>query len=373
MGHIGIKDLRNAVTGVDFDDSNLFSCTICMRANIKQTSFPQHASHRATCLLEHIHCDICGPLPTCYGDYCYFILFICCHLCYISLYLIKMCEEALQSFTQFCTLVKKFCHEKITILRVDNVPELVKGKFKLFCKTTGITYEKTVPDSPNQNGVAECCNLTLASMVCALLINTDLSDWFWPFAIQTVVHIKNCIPHSILPPNKTPFEFWHRFKPNLSHLRPFGTQCTAHILSNTLSKFDSRGESGRFLGYAKDAKGYLIWVPGPNNCEGIIKTCRDVAFHDFPPTMAVAPVNDNLSPLWDDVTVPGLQTPLNEMYVLSTPSNITKVLTGNNSSEPGDATTTNCEEPDNRPPTKIMYPANIELYIDKTPPHNSSV
>ncbi|KAF8478003.1 hypothetical protein DFH94DRAFT_683168 [Russula ochroleuca] len=90
----------------------------------------------------------------------------------------------------------------------------------------------------------------------------------------------------------------------MSHLRPFGTHCTLHILSNTLAKFDPHRESGHFLGYAKDVKGYLIWVPGPNNCGGTVKTCQDVIFHDFPPTPAVAPVNNDWSPLWDDVTVP---------------------------------------------------------------------
>lgn len=200
MGHIGVKGLQHAADGVDFDDSHLPSCTICAHANITCTPFPHHATHRATCLLERIHCDICSPLPTCFGNYRYFILFICCHSQYISLYLIKTCEEALQSFTQFQTLVENFCRKKITILCVDNAPELTKGKFKHFCTTEGISYEKTIPDSPSQNGVAEHCNHTLASMARALLIDADLSDWFWPFAIQTTVHIKNRIPHSIYYP-----------------------------------------------------------------------------------------------------------------------------------------------------------------------------
>jgi hypothetical protein len=157
-------------------------------------------------------------------------------------------------------------------------------------------------------------------MVRALLIDADLSDWFWPFAIQVTVHIKNCVLHSILPPNKTPFEFWHGYKPNMSHLRPFGTHCTLHILSNTLAKFDPHRESGHFLGYAKDVKGYLIWVPGPNNCGGTVKTCQDVIFHDFPPTPAVAPVNNDWSPLWDDVTVPTGPATQSTMYTSVLPA-----------------------------------------------------
>jgi hypothetical protein len=218
----------------------------------------------------------------------------------------KSRDEALECFIEFRAIAETFCGEKVTILRVDNAPELIKGTFERHCKSEGITYEKTVPDSPSQNGVAERCNLTLASMARAMLINANLSDWFWPFAIQTAVHIKNRVPHSALPPHQTPFEFWHHHKPNLSHLRPFGVACTTRIISSNLSKFQPRGETGRFLGYAKDAKGYLIWVPGTHGRGGLLKTRRDVVFHDFPvpDTIHRPPVRNDLSPLWDDVTLP---------------------------------------------------------------------
>ena len=300
MGHIGVKGLRSAVEGIDFDDSTHQSCIICAKANIKQTPFPSRASHRATRILERVHCDICGPLPPCYGAFRYFILFICCHSRYIFVSLMKTREEAPQHFIEFKSLAQTFSQQTISILRVDNAPELVRGKLEEHCKTSGITYEKTVPDAPNQNGVAERCNLTLASMARALLLDASLTEWFWPFAILTAVHLKNRVPHSNLPPGKTPFEFWHRYKPNLSHLRPFGAPCTSRILSNTLSKFDPRGESGRFVGYARDAKGYHIWVPNLGGHGGTLKTRRDVVFHDFPSSTPP----DNTLPLWDEIFTP---------------------------------------------------------------------
>jgi hypothetical protein len=273
-------------------------------ANIKRRPYPHHTTHRATELLQRIHCDICGPLPSCYGGYKYFILFICCYSRYITVRFMKSRDEALQCFIEFRANAETFCGGKTAIPRVNNAPELIRGGFERHCRSEGITYEKTVPDSPSQNGVAERCNLTLATMARAMLIDADLGDWFWPFAIQTAVHIKNRVPHSSLPPHKTPFEFWYRYKPDLSHLRPFGVACTARIISNNLSKFKPRGEAGRFLGYAKDAKGYLIWVPGTGGRGGLLKTRRDVVFHDFPPLQSVSSKHNDLSPLWDDVIAP---------------------------------------------------------------------
>ena len=100
---------------------------------------------------------------------------------------------------QFRSTAETFTGEQIRLLRVDNVPELIRGRLQAHCISHGIVYEKTVPDSPNQNGIAERSNQTLTCMTCAMLLDADLSSWFWPFAIQTAIHIKNCVPHSNLP------------------------------------------------------------------------------------------------------------------------------------------------------------------------------
>jgi hypothetical protein len=304
MGHIGVKGLKAAVDGLHFDDSSLSSCEICACANIRRSSFPAHSSRRASRLLEHIHCDICGPLPNSYGNFSYYILFIDCYSRFISLFLMKTRNEALSLFVQFKTTAEKFCNETITTLRVDNAPELILGQMETFCKSNGISYEKTVPDSPPQNGVAEHSNLMICSMARAMLLDANLCDYFWPFAVLAATHIKQRVPHSSLPIGVTPFQLWFQRRPNLSHLRPFGTHCTARILSAPVSKFQPHGETGRFLGYASDAKGYLIWVPNSNNTGGTVKVRRDVIFHDFP-TLPIAPhLPSNYLPLWEDVSFP---------------------------------------------------------------------
>lgn len=304
MGHIGVKGLHSAVDGLPFDDSTHLSCEVCARANIRRSPFPKQSLHRATRLLERVHCDICGPLPLGYGNFTYYILFIDCYSRFITLFLMKSRNEALPLFLQFQTTAERFCGQQIKLLRVDNAPELVQGQMAAHCKDNGISYEKTVPDSPPQNGVAERTNLTICSMARAMLIDANLRDFFWPFAVLAAVHIKQRIPHSSLPSDITPFHLWFHRKPNLSHLRPFGTNCTARVITTHLSKFQPRGESGRFLGYAKDAKGYLIWVSSPNSTTGTLKVRRDVVFHDFPLASSSPAPSPSYLPLWDDIDFP---------------------------------------------------------------------
>jgi hypothetical protein len=304
MGHIGVKGLHSAVDGLPLDDSTHDSCEICARANIRRSPFPKQSLHRATHILDRVHCDICGPLPLGYGNFTYYILFVDCYSRFITLFLMKTRSEALSLFIQFQTTAENFSGERIKLLRVDNAPELVQGQMESHCKSHGIHYEKTVPDSPPQNGVAERTNLTICSMARAMLLDANLRDYFWPFAVLAATHIKQRVPHSSLPSGVTPFSLWFHHRPNLSHLRPFGTKCTARIVTSHLSKFQPRGETGRFLGYARDAKGYLIWVTTPHTAGGTLKVRRDVVFHDFPSkTPSPAPPLEYLH-LWDNVDFP---------------------------------------------------------------------
>lgn len=88
-------------------------------------------------------------------------------------------------------------------------------------------------------------------------------------------------------------------KPDLSHLRPFGCMVTSRKLdSDDLTKFEARGEPGRFLGYARDSKGYLIWFPHRRS----VLVRRDVIFHDVPNVVSPPRIDaSDLLEMWEDV------------------------------------------------------------------------
>jgi hypothetical protein len=107
VGHIGVKGLYSAVDSLPLDDSSPFSCDVCAQANIKCSPFPNR--DYATCLLKCIHCDVCGPLPCCYGNFSYYILFIDYYSRFITLFLMKSRDEALSLFVQFQNALEHFC------------------------------------------------------------------------------------------------------------------------------------------------------------------------------------------------------------------------------------------------------------------------
>jgi hypothetical protein len=155
VGHIDVKGLKRATTGLPIDSVLVKNCRICALANIKRLKFPLKATNRADRPLFRIHSDICGPLPISYGGFRYFITFIDDRLRWIAIYFLKNKSDALQSFVEFRNAAEKMLGYPIVFLHIDNAPEVVEGQFRDYCTAHGITYEKTVPDALQQNGVAE--------------------------------------------------------------------------------------------------------------------------------------------------------------------------------------------------------------------------
>ena len=67
---------------------------------------------------------------------------------------------------------------KINTLRSDNGGEFVKNEFEEFLSKHGIQHRKTVPYTPQQNGVAERKNITLVEMARCMLYSKGLHKNF---------------------------------------------------------------------------------------------------------------------------------------------------------------------------------------------------
>ena len=57
-------------------------------------------------------------------------------------------------------MVKTKTGLKVKCLRSDNGGEYIDGGFSEYCAAQGIRMEKTIPGTPQQNGVAERTNRT---------------------------------------------------------------------------------------------------------------------------------------------------------------------------------------------------------------------
>ena len=67
---------------------------------------------------------------------------------------------------------------KIKRVRSDNGGEYRDNKFREFCANNRIKMEKTVPMTPQQNGVAKCMNITLNERARSMRIHAGLPKMF---------------------------------------------------------------------------------------------------------------------------------------------------------------------------------------------------
>ena len=93
---------------------------------------------------------------------------------------------------------------KLKCVRADNGGEY-RGPFEEYCKEHEIQLEKTVPKTPQHNGVAERMNRTINDKIKFMLSHEKLSKAFWGETLTTAVDLINLSPYVQLDgdvPNK---------------------------------------------------------------------------------------------------------------------------------------------------------------------------
>ena len=182
-------------------------------------------------------------------------------------------EEKGRSFQ--VALVERFSGKMLNTLRTDNGGEYVSTKFEDYFKSEGIRHERTVPKTPEQNGVAEHINRTLVETVRSMLFDARVPHSFWAEALSTAVYLRNRSPIKVLD-DMTPFEAWMKEKPRVEHLRIFGCDAYAHVAKDERQKLESKSRKCIFLGYGEATKGYRLY----DLCRSKVVYSRDVQFNE---------------------------------------------------------------------------------------------
>ncbi|XP_022835185.1 uncharacterized protein LOC111362695 [Spodoptera litura] len=166
---------------------------------------------------------------------------------------------------------------EVPIKGVLRVPELTSNLLSISQllkngnKREGIIHQKSNPYTPEQNGFCERRNRSIVEKARCLLFDAQLGKDFWTEATNTAVYLQNRIVASGLE-GKTPYEIWTGSKPNLSHLRVFGSKVMVHIAKEKRQKWDKKSEQHILVGYPDGVKGYRVYNPRSKK----ITTSRDV-------------------------------------------------------------------------------------------------
>ncbi|CAH9089803.1 unnamed protein product [Cuscuta europaea] len=197
------------------------------------------------------------------------------------------------------------------------------------CVESGIRRHKTVPYTPQQNGLAERMNRTLLDKVRSMLATSGLPKKFWGEAVNTATYLINRSP-SVPLEGKCPESVFSKKPLDLSNLKVFG--CAAYVHQQT-DKLDPRSKKCIFLGYPEGVKGYRIWDRNQSGFKVIIS--RNVVFnesdfpclvknvtdpqtvHDGTSPSEVEPIQTTAAPLLNESITPDLTNTMHDTHSTS--------------------------------------------------------
>ena len=124
-----------------------------------------------------------------------------------------------------------------------------------------IVQEKTNPDTPQQNGVAEQMNQTLNNKACSMLAGARLIVLFRVLAVQHANWIANSSPTCGISEDKTLFKAFYNQKPSLLSLHEFGCHAWVQVPKKHHAKFDHASIQCQYLGFVKGKKAFVLYDP----------------------------------------------------------------------------------------------------------------
>ena len=176
----------------------------------------------------------------------------------------------------------------------------MNNSFNSYLKSFVVKHEITIPYTPQQNGVAERKHKTIVEMARCTLHAKNMSYKFWAETMFCATYLINRTPTKALK-DITPEEAWSGRKPNLKHLRIFGSIAYVHTPKEKRKKLDAKSSSHIFVGYDEHSKAYRLYNPLTNK----VKVAKDVCIaendvhdcckvHDIEPSQnKVIVVEDN--------------------------------------------------------------------------------
>ena len=275
LGHLSEKGLqilskKQLLSGAK--GTLLKTCVDCLAGKTHRVAFHRFPPSRRSKVLDLIHTDVCFMRDKTLGGASYYVTFIDDHSRKVWTYALKTKDQVLDVFKQFHVEVERETGLKLKCVRADNGGEY-RGPFETYCRFHGIKLQKSVPKTPQHNGVAERMNRTICERIKCMLSHAKLPKSFWGEAMRTAVDLINLSP-SVPLEGDVPQRVWTGKEVSYGHLRVFGCKAYVHVPRDERAKLDDKAKPCIFMGYGREEFGYRLWDPIARK----IVRSRDVIF-----------------------------------------------------------------------------------------------
>ncbi|CAI7855297.1 unnamed protein product [Closterium sp. NIES-53] len=239
-------------------------CLPCVEG--RQRAAPHSSSFPPTSApLQTLHMNVWGPARVNgQGRERYFLLVVDDYTQYTTVFPLRSKGEVVDVLIPWIRAVRlqlreRFCQD-LPVLRLhsDRGGEFSSDLLRDFCRREGILQLFTLPDSPQQNGIAERRIGLVMEVARTSMIHAAAPHFLWPFAVRYAAHQLNLWPRVSLP-ETSPTLRWTGKVGDASVFRIWGSR--AFVRDTSADKLSARAISCVFLGFSPDAPGWQFYHP----------------------------------------------------------------------------------------------------------------
>ncbi|GKA99956.1 putative ribonuclease H-like domain-containing protein [Tanacetum coccineum] len=285
------KDLVRGLPRLKFEKDHL--CSACQLGKSKKFSHKPKSENTNMEVLHTLHMDLCGPMRVqSINGKKYILVIVDDYSRFTWVKFLRSKDETPEFVINFLKQIQVGLNKIVRYIRTDNGTEFVNQVMSKYYEGVGIFHQKSVPRTPQQNGVVERRNRTLVEAARTMMIFSKAPMFLWAEAVATACYTHN---RSLIHTrhNKTPYELVHDKKPDLTFLRVFGALCYPTNDSEDLGKFQAKADIGIFVGYAPSRKGYRIYN---KRTRRLMETIH-VTFDEMHQTMAPVRISSGPEPI----------------------------------------------------------------------------
>ncbi|CAI7810410.1 unnamed protein product [Closterium sp. NIES-53] len=219
---------------------------------------------------------------------------------YTTIFPLAKKSDMISTLIQWLLATEGTRHRRVSCLHSDRGVEFCSGVLAGFCRERGILQSWTLPESPQQNGVAEHHIGLVMEIARTSMIHARAPHFLWPYAVRYAAHQLNLWPR-ISRPGVSPTSLWTG-SPGVAS-RFHVSDSLAHVCNTSADKLSPCALPCIFLGFPEDSFDFTFYHPPFHR---FLDSC-DVRF-------------DESAPYYTRYPCRGLPVPPPPLFLTSTPA-----------------------------------------------------
>ncbi|CAI6005969.1 unnamed protein product [Closterium sp. NIES-65] len=264
------------------------TCVPCVEG--RQRAAPHSSQFPPTeAPLQTLHMDVWGPARVRgQGHERYFLLVVDDYSRYTAVFPLRskgdVTEVLIDWIRAACLQLRQSFGSDFPVLRLhsDRGGEFSSGLLRAYSRARGIRQTFTLPDSPQQNGIAERRIGMVMDVACTSMMHAAAPHFLWPFAVRYAAHQINLHPR-VSRLETSPALLWTGKVGDASAFRVWGSRAFVRDLSADM--LSPRAAPCVFLGFPPVALGWQFYHPTSRR----VLTSQDVTFDESVPYYRLFP------------------------------------------------------------------------------------